>query len=109
MLKSYIILVVLFFSVSSASEATFCWKDSNGRGVGRVPSSCSSDRDKIGLLCYTKCPSGMRRSGFDCHSVCPSGWADQGLFCRLAEYGRGSGYPWKFGDGLNDQGMYKRC
>lgn len=24
-------------------------------------------------------------------------------------YGRGEGYPWKFGDALNDGGMYSRC
>lgn len=108
MIKAYIILFVFIFSFCSA-EPTFCWKDSYGRGVGRIPSSCASDRDRIGLLCYTKCPSGMHRFGFDCHSDCPSGWADQGLFCRLAEYGRGAGYPWKFGDGFNDKGMYRRC
>lgn len=51
----------------------------------------------------------MRRFGFDCHSVCPSGWNDNGLFCRLAEYGRGGGYPWQFGDPLSDRGMYNRC
>jgi hypothetical protein len=47
----------------------------------------------------------------DCHQACPTsaGWKDQGLFCRLAEYGRGGGYPWKFGDGFNDNGMSGRC
>jgi hypothetical protein len=90
-------------------EHEFCWKDTYGRGVGKVPSSCASDKDRIGLLCYDKCPDGMKRSGFDCHSYCPSGWSDQGLFCRLSEYGRGAGYPWKFGDGLNSKKQYKRC
>ena len=89
--------------------AEFCWRDSYGRGVGSVPSGCASNEDRIGLLCYTKCPSGMSRFGFDCHSNCPNGWRDDGLFCRLAEYGRGAGYPWKFGDGLNDNGMFSRC
>lgn len=72
--------------------ATFCWKDSYGRGVGKIPSTCASNRDRIGLLCYTKCPAKMTRFGFDCHSICPSGWRNDGLFCRLAEYGRGAGY-----------------
>jgi hypothetical protein len=93
------------------SLAQFCWRNSIGRGVGTIPSVCASNRDKIGLLCYSKCPSGYSRFGFDCHQNCPStgGWADQGLFCRLSEYGRGGGYPWKFGDALNDNGMRSRC
>jgi hypothetical protein len=87
----------------------FCWKGSYGRGVGSPLNTCSSGRDKIGLLCYTKCPIGFSRSGFDCHQNCPPGFTDEGLYCRLAEYGRGAGYPWKFGDPLNDSGMFKRC
>jgi hypothetical protein len=51
----------------------------------------------------------MKRFGFDCHSICPAGMADQGLFCRSLEYGRGAGYPWKFGDWFNDNGMRSRC
>jgi len=94
---------------NSQSLAEFCWKDSYGRGVGAIPSVCSADRDKIGLLCYSRCPVGYSRFGFDCHQNCLSGWSNQGLFCRMAEYGRGAGYPWKFGDSLNDKDMYKRC
>jgi hypothetical protein len=41
---------------------------------------------------------------------CPSGFRNDGAYCfKPAPYGRGAGYPWKFGDGLNDKGMYKRC
>lgn len=29
----------------------FCWKDSYGRGVGKVPQKCKSGYDRIGLLC----------------------------------------------------------
>jgi hypothetical protein len=97
---------------SSAAESDgkdFCWKDSYGRGVGTVPPACAPGQERIGLLCYDKCGKGMTRFGFDCHSVCPEGMADQGLFCRSAEYGRGAGYPWKFGDWFNDDGMRTRC
>lgn len=90
-------------------EHDFCWKDTYGRGVGKIPTACSEGQDRIGLLCYPKCAQGMHRFGFDCHSNCPAGWADQGLFCRLAEYGRGAGYPWHFGDPLNDSRMFERC
>lgn len=97
-------------SYAAADDAReFCWKDSYGRGVGTVPKACKPGYDRIGLLCYKKCGKNMKRFGFDCHSVCPKGFRNDGLFCRKAEYGRGAGFPWKFGDGLNDKGMKKRC
>lgn len=34
---------------------------------------------------------------------------DDGLFCRKSEYGRGGGYPWQFGDPLNDGEQLRRC
>jgi len=91
------------------SVSDFCWLDSYGRGVGDIPDSCESGHTRIGLLCYPDCPTGYSRFGFDCHSDCPSDFRYDGLFCRKAEYGRGAGYPWKFGDGLNDDGMFSRC
>jgi hypothetical protein len=90
-------------------EPTFCWKDTTTRGIGTIPQACEANQDRIGLFCYPKCPSGYSRFGFDCHSNCPKGWRNDGLYCRNAEYGRGGGYPWKFGDGLNDNGMFDRC
>ena len=90
-------LAVMVLTALTASpgfaEDEFCWRDSYGRGVGTVPKACQEGRDRIGLLCYTKCPADMKRVGFDCHSVCPSGMRDDGLFCRATEYGRGAGYP----------------
>lgn len=111
MYKIALIVVLLVASQQQifSSQATFCWKNSYGRGAGTPLDRCSSNREKIGLLCYTKCPAGFTRFGFDCHQNCPAGFEDQGLFCRLNEYGRGAGYPWKFGDGLNSDGMYARC
>jgi hypothetical protein len=45
-----------------------------------------------------------------CVPDCPSGFRDDGLYCaKGAPYGRGAGYPWKFGDALNDSGMISRC
>ena len=58
----------------------FCWRDSYGRGVGKIPAKCPSEKDKIGGFCYSKCPLGMKRFGFDCHSVCPFDFRDDGLF-----------------------------
>jgi hypothetical protein len=83
---------------ASFAEKEFCWRDTETRGVGKIPQACQEGRDRIGLLCYTKCGPHMQRTGFDCHSTCPAGMRDDGLFCRAAEYGRGGGYPWKIGD-----------
>ncbi|RHY13408.1 hypothetical protein DYB25_007164, partial [Aphanomyces astaci] len=91
------------------SASYFCWKATHTRGVGRVPGSCAAGQERLGLLCYDKCPLGMIRVGLDCHSNCPDGLVDQGLLCRKSEYGRGFGYPWKFGDSLNASGMFQRC
>ena len=107
-----VVLTVIVGAPIPASSATgpeFCWRDSSTRGVGQVPVACAPGQERIGLLCYDQCGPGMQRFGFDCHSVCPAGMADQGLFCRRAEYGRGAGYAWQFGDALNDNGMRSRC
>jgi hypothetical protein len=115
-IKTTVALILLLGLTTSLSMkdheqslAEFCWKDSYERGVGTIPSECRHHREKIGLLCYSRCPVGYSRFGFDCHQNCLPGWSNQGLFCRLAEYGRGAGYPWKFGDGFNDNGMFGRC
>lgn len=109
------ILVVMVLTVLTASrglaEAEFCWKDSYGRGVGTVPTSCAPGQEMRGLLCYDNCPAGMQRAAatIDCHSVCPPGYRDDGLFCRRAEYGRGAGYAWEIRDGFSSAGMISRC
>jgi hypothetical protein len=88
----------------------FCWRRSYGRGVGKVLSTCPQGKEKIGALCYTPCEAGYSRQGtFDCQQECTEGFRDDGLFCRMPEYGRTAGYPWKFGDALNDSGMFSRC
>ncbi|RHY00375.1 hypothetical protein DYB36_013220 [Aphanomyces astaci] len=120
-MANFLAFITVFAAMASATvnqtddrqlqttDASFCWKTSQTRGIGQVPVSCATGQERLGLLCYDKCPVGTTRKGLDCHSNCPAGFADQGLFCRNSEYGRGAGYPWKFGDWLNDRGMYKRC
>jgi hypothetical protein len=71
---------------------------------------CASNEDMDGALCYPKCPAGYKGVGPVCWQACPAGFRDDGAFCaKPSEYGRGAGYPWKFGDPLNDDGMYSRC
>lgn len=93
-----------------SAKTPFCYKQAYGRGVGEVLSTCPTSKERIGALCYTPCRSGYSRQGtFDCQQECKAGWRDDGLFCRKTEYGRGAGYPWKFGDPLNDSRMFRRC
>lgn len=108
-LGAWVILMWAALVSPAWADNEFCWKDSYGRGVGTVPQACPPGQERIGLLCYSACGPNMKRVGFDCHSTCPAGMRDDGLFCRAAEYGRGAGYPWKFGDPVNNSGMFKRC
>ena len=80
------------------SGTSFCWKDSYGRGVGKLPKSCPANKETIagGLLCYDKCSkfgNDFKRKGYDCHQQCKSGWRDDGLLCYKfkSSYGRGVG------------------
>jgi hypothetical protein len=79
-----------------ADEGTgdFCWKDSYGRGVGKIPKRCGAGYELIGLLCYKKCSAGFTRWGLDCHQNCLPGWTNHGLFCykgSAVAKGRGAG------------------
>jgi hypothetical protein len=81
--------------VANAITVEFCWKNSYGRDVGKVPSHCPSNKETIagGVLCYTKCHhlGNYARFGYDCHQRCGSGWNDHGLFCNRGNRGRGVG------------------
>ncbi|CAK4647034.1 unnamed protein product [Aphanomyces euteiches] len=113
LLQCVAVLLLLAFGSNADtlanSSAGFCWKNSYGRGAGTMPQSCDGNQDHLGLLCYDKCPTNYTRQALDCHQNCPSDFEDQGLFCRKADYGRGAGYPWKFGDGFNLNKARKRC
>jgi len=83
-------------SNSNAINVEYCWKDSYGRGVGRVPSHCPSHKETIagGIICYDKCHnfgSNWYRFGYDCHQRCNHGWNDHGLLCHKSNWGRGVG------------------
>jgi len=62
-----------------------CWKNTNGRGVGKIPSECPHNYRRHGLLCYRNCPSGYRTvtGHVDpyCYRTCASGYRDHGLTC----------------------------
>lgn len=73
-------------------------KDSYGRGVGRSLSSCDSNEEKDGALCYPKCKAGDNGIGPMCWASCPAGYKNDGATCRKdvviqarKSYGRGVG------------------
>lgn len=107
----FTLLVLGWLSVpAAAQDADICWKDTYGRGVGTIPSSCSSDRYNDAGLCYPQCRAGYKAAVTMCVPACPSGYTDTGLHClKGAAYGRGGGFPWQFGDGLNLDGARSRC
>ena len=75
-----------------------------------IGTDCPPNRELDAGLCYPKCAAGMKGVGPVCWQSCPSGMTDHGVGCtKPAPYGRGAGYPWKFGDGVNNDGMLSRC
>ena len=97
-------------TVIGKTRPDFCWKNTVTRGVGTIPAGCSLDKQKRGLLCYPSCKTGFSPFVATCMQNCPAGFRDDGLLCaKPAAYGRGGGYPWQFGDALNNDGMLARC
>jgi hypothetical protein len=73
--------------------------------------SCGDGEEKDGALCYPKCKAGYKGVGPVCWQSCLGGFRDDGAFCaKPSSYGRGAGYPWKFGDKLGSlSAAKKRC
>merc|ERR1719469_77557 len=82
------------FTVTEDPES--CWKRAYGRGVGKVISSCPSDKEKDGALCYPFCKDNFNGVGPVCWENCPSSFRNDGAFCyKPKSYGRGAGYTSK--------------
>lgn len=93
------------------SKTPYCYRQSYGRGVGEALTSCPPGTEKNGALCYPVCGSGYSGAGPVCWQNCPSGFRNDGAYCaKPGSYGRGAGYPWKFGDALGSlDGARERC
>ena len=79
------------------SDPDICWKDSYGRGAGKVPDACPSGFERTGadLLCYPICRAGFSGVGPVCWQNCPAGYRNDGGHCAKPEaYGRGTGYAY---------------
>ena len=66
------------------------FKDSYGRGAGKVPTECNPGEDKDGALCYPPCNPGFHGAGPVCWANC-DGRHDTGFQCEKRSYGRGAG------------------
>ena len=96
---------------TSNSRIPFCYKNSNGRGVGTPLTTCRPGTEKNGALCYPLCRAGFSGNGPVCWGTCPSGFNDIGAFCQKAgDYTR-EGYGWQIGDPLlpDYSGPIGRC
>ncbi len=91
-------------------DSDMCWAASQPRGAGTFPNECGPNEEYQNGLCYTKCQPGYFGEGPVCWKPCPDGYRNDGAFCaKPAPYGRGAGYPWKFGDGFNLSSAKARC
>jgi len=80
-------------SNSKILSEEFCWKESYGRGVGKIPSECPGQRS-YGAFCYDHCSkfgSDFYTFEADCHQHCHSSHDDHGLLCHKGNWGRGWG------------------
>ncbi|KAL4454652.1 hypothetical protein ABPG74_021857 [Tetrahymena malaccensis] len=77
----------------------------------RCEKSTGKTCEQYGAIMYPKCDDGFYNVGCClCEAQCPPGFRDDGLFCAKPNaYGRGVGYPWKFGDSLNLNAATQRC
>lgn len=104
-------LALALLTLPALLEAQFCWRDSYGRGVGTIPNVCGAGQELDAGLCYSTCKAGFDGVGPVCWGECPAGYVNDGAGCRKpAPYGRGAGYPWKFGDpAFKSSGQFERC
>jgi hypothetical protein len=115
MIKQFISLLMALLVLANSASAQdkspeYCWKQTRTRGVGTIPTDCSYDQQRQGLLCYPKCRAGFTGVASVCWQDCPSGYFDDGAFCRkTGSYGRGVGFGWQAQDGISDAGMLARC
>lgn len=94
--KSAALLLGALLGISTqafAQGADFCWSETWDRGAGTIPTTCSIDQEKNGLLCYPKCQDGYASDGVaGCTQRCPAGAQDDGLFCGWPSY-KAAEYP----------------
>ena len=74
---------ILLLITTQAFAGDFCWRGSEGRGVGTIPQGCTGGRNLEVGMCYTPCKQGWNGAVTMCLRQCPSGYANTGLTCHL--------------------------
>ena len=103
-----LVLVVVVATICNANgaPAPVCWKDSYGRGVGKLVHVIHQRLSESGALCYPYCRNDTQPTYYGvgpvCWQHCKPGYVDEGALCRKDKsiityakhsYGRGAGYP----------------
>ncbi len=55
-------------------ELPYCYKRTYERGIGTLPSQCTSSQEKIGPVCYNRCPNNYSRTAAGCVQNCRPGF-----------------------------------
>ncbi|MEZ5726754.1 MAG: hypothetical protein R3E48_01330 [Burkholderiaceae bacterium] len=104
--------------MTQRSAATVCWKDSYGRGVGRIPATlkgrrqCPGGYEPDGFidagLCYKKCRPGYLGRVTRCYQQCPKGYTDVAIGCVKPKAIERKMFSIHFGE-VGPSGAYDRC
>ena len=81
--KCFFAAVAMLLMATHALAADFCWRGSEGRGVGTIPQGCTGGRNLEVGMCYTPCKAGWDGAVTMCLRQCPSGYVDTGLTCHI--------------------------
>lgn len=68
----------------SSDRQPYCYKQSYGRGVGTIPTTCPAGKQNQAGLCYNACNAGYGAAGPVCWQNCPSGYTDTGALCHYS-------------------------
>ncbi len=79
--RALAVVVALLLWSSSAHAQDVCWRQSQGRGVGTIPTSCAAGQVNDAGLCYDSCKTGYRDGGPMCWQACPAGKTELGPVC----------------------------
>ena len=81
--KYFLAAVAMLLLATQAIAADFCWRGSEGRGVGTIPQGCTGGRNLEVGMCYTPCKQGWDGAVTMCLRQCPGGYVNTGLTCHI--------------------------
>ena len=82
-LLAFLLVVVMSILEKSPLVNAQCYQSAYVRPMSFI-STCNSDEEKSGLLCYPKCRDNYFGNGPMCHEQCRDGYSNTGLTCYKA-------------------------